>query len=285
MANLKAAQIAYFGQHTLRHIARFHFEIIKRLYPKLVSMPFLGAKWDERLTPYLDGLSISEPFEPPRQLQSKNLVTWQWDFMDQGWDQIREFLLGSRYTGLFDIVDFDRLSAVFDDKSKISSVIDAKEILSLIEIQYLLTNQYESKYEGNPENIELLTNIRGIKLFNEKINMLPSKPKEEIYILPSAKFKKIRIDPTNQEECFKLGPIYFMVDGEKVNISENGEQGLTPNKWVQTMESYDSYTIYKGTGNDPNFVFVDQDFDFSSAREVVLVVLQSSENGAKSGDC
>lgn len=151
LANFNAARIAYSGGHELRQTARIHMEVMKRACPELVEMPFLDTKWDKRIHPYLDGLKAAPPHPTRKPANSKNLTSWQWSFMDEGWDSIRDFLLSSPNSALFDIVDRRKLETVLVSRENIRQVIDAKEILSLINIQMLLTGQYRRDWDGDCE--------------------------------------------------------------------------------------------------------------------------------------
>ena len=165
LISFKATGLAYRGGHELRQMRRIHFEIMRRLNRELTELPFLEKAWDARLHPCLHdaGLKIAGPYKPEHAPVTQNLTTWQWEFINKGWEGIRSFLLDTRYSGLYDIVDYDRLEMVLSSKERIKSVIDAKELLSLISMQILLTNQYVIDYHGSEGEPELLTNIDNIE--------------------------------------------------------------------------------------------------------------------------
>lgn len=185
LINFKATRLAYRGGHELRQTGRIHFEIMRRLNKDLTELPFLEKGWDARLHPYLQeaGIKITGPYKPKHEPISRNMVSWQWEFIDKGWDEIRSFLLDTRHSGLYDIINYDRLEKVLSSKNNIKTVLDAKELLSLISMQIFLTNQYIIDYQGADDEPEFMTNIEGIELFSERPSLLSAIPREEYNLL------------------------------------------------------------------------------------------------------
>lgn len=148
---------------------RFHFEILKRLSPRLTAAPLLGEPWDERLKPLFGALPIvPTPFQPARKVEPQNLVSWQWEFIEQGAPQITDLLLGSPNSGLYDIIDRDKVESLrFGSAKRTYKSVEVHEWLSLIAIQLALTGGYtiaRDSFFGTSERAQLDTNIDGLHL-------------------------------------------------------------------------------------------------------------------------
>lgn len=271
LLNFAVARLAFQGGYVNRQMARVHFEIMKRAKRDLCELPFLGKSWDERLRPFLDGINVSAPYEPKQEAVSQNMVSWQWEFINQGWDQIKEFLLGAPNTGLFDIVDFDSLSRILDNRENIKSVIHAKELLSLIAMQILLTNQYIIHQEGKTEDIEYHSNIDQMTIHDGKPIIISQLPVVTLEI-PTERIVRLRIDPIDQECKFALGKIWLVIDGVTHVISENGFDGLKPNARVKNPNKFSSFTFYECEGSDPHFSLEIPDDLLTSAKDISLYV-------------
>ncbi|MEQ4204238.1 hypothetical protein [Actinopolymorpha sp. B9G3] len=261
LIHFDTAKAAFRGGSDQRKTCRIHFEVLRRVNPKLVELPFLSTRWDPRLDPHLEaaGLKAASAFKPRNEVRSQNMVTWQWDFLDQGWDEIRAVLLDSPQSGLFDIVDRDRLEKVMNDRAAVVRVTHAKEILSLLAMQILMTGQFIALREGADVQPAYLTNITDLVCDSEGIRLRRTSPEEcdlptITFEIPAAGLLRLRIDPTDRSGTFVLGRVWLTLNDRTIIVSGDGRFGLTPSRQVAHRRSAPRATVYEALGTDPQFV-------------------------------
>ena len=160
------SRIAYKAGVHQRRIERLHFEVLKRVNPKLLNLPFLNDTWDERLFDNQNGDTPSPPFQSKVKPLARTLYGWQWKLVENCRDTITEIITSSPSSGLYDICDKKKLHAFLDDY-QINSTATCLTILSTIGIQLLLTGGYLKASDTSLKDDEsghLKTNIKNLTI-------------------------------------------------------------------------------------------------------------------------
>jgi hypothetical protein len=130
---------------------RFHYEVMRRAAPELVSIPFLGDTWAEEI-------AADSSVELPRQAYPVTvqptaavLQPWQWLFLGQESKAIRRlFSRAAGKTAMNDICDMRKFEAVAERSSEIERVPPAKAVFSGICIALSLLGEVEPFVDHAP---------------------------------------------------------------------------------------------------------------------------------------
>ncbi|MBN2493227.1 MAG: methyltransferase domain-containing protein [Deltaproteobacteria bacterium] len=179
LVNFKATRLAFLSDSRQRQIDRIHFEAMRRLEPGLVEIPFMNTTWSSALAPYMKRAGLrapDRPFQTTVPFSIESSLPWSAQFLEQAWPQIFDLFFEIPDSGLFEIVSPRDLKRLRGQLSQVvQSVVKIKQVLSLIEMQLLLTGDMIMQYDGDPESeILLQTNVDGISLSRPETSRRPA---------------------------------------------------------------------------------------------------------------
>ncbi|MGE6294241.1 hypothetical protein [Aeromonas media] len=139
----KVARLVFKLSPESRNKEVFHYTVMAKLAPDLISMPFLNATWDKSLQGRY-GLDISDkPFDSHVKFNPRKVQAWQAEFVESQKEKIIHLLMmASRHTSIDDIFDTKKLCDFIERKDEFSN-IEIKTILSSINLAntYLKSGQ------------------------------------------------------------------------------------------------------------------------------------------------
>lgn len=134
------------AKHYLRlnHEARvselLHYEVMRRLSPKLVKIPFLKQTWNEFVRRHDEDLP-SEPYKTSMTFTPSSIAPQQMQFVKEQKTEIKEFLMEAKNnTDIDNIFDVDKVTASLDNEQLMSVVINVKTVLSAVGIAHTVRN-------------------------------------------------------------------------------------------------------------------------------------------------
>jgi hypothetical protein len=168
LADLDLCSICYTGPTSLRRTDQFHFELMYRVNSWLASAPFLKDTWGPAVFDKNKNLNLAkEPFVSKKEVKSQNLVSWQWSFLAEGKEMIKELLLSQDNKDFLSLVNRDALEQKLDYDTSSMQIIHAKQILSLLGLTVLLNDlqlPVKDKYFKGDELPRLYTNLPGVEV-------------------------------------------------------------------------------------------------------------------------
>lgn len=144
----KVARLVFKLSPEARNKELFHYTVMAKLAPDLVSMPFVNATWDKSLQGRC-GLAISEtPYDSGVKYTSRSVQAWQAEFFEGQRQEIVSLLQrAAESTNIKQIFDVDTLCNFIFEKEVMSN-IEVKAVLSAISIAHTLLNE-RSAVEDN----------------------------------------------------------------------------------------------------------------------------------------
>ena len=253
---------------------RLHFEVLKRLSPKLLAAPFLNDTWHEEIRREDSSLAIA-PFALNEVPKAQYAPPWFEWFIKNDIRRIRSYLFDSPHSGLFDIVEPVKLENALQ-RPDASHPVQARQILNMILMQMALTRD-----EAQPrddvrvgEQTSIKTNIPSLCLAEPfvatQVTPLKSGPMLLTGRIPGGA-KAIRIDPTNRPGIVRMRNLSARTSGSSQSIPLDG--GI-PNGDVAILKSTTDEIIINSVGSDPHMIFL-----FESSAAVTLEVEVLVEDG------
>lgn len=147
----KVARLVFKLSPEARNKELFHYSVMAKLVPELVSLPFLNATWDKSLQGRY-GLDIAEvPYDSGEKFTPRSVQAWQAEFVEGQRQQIVHWLgRAAAATNINEIIDVEKLSKFILEKEKMST-IEIKTVLSSISIAYTLLAEHNSvEDDGQP---------------------------------------------------------------------------------------------------------------------------------------
>lgn len=147
----KVARLVFKLSPEARNKELFHFSVMAKLVPGLVSLPFLNATWDKSLQGRY-GLDISDnPYDSGEKFTPRSVQAWQAEFVEGQRTKIDQWLMrASVSSNIKEIIDMEKLRNFIMEKEKMST-IEIKTILSSISIAYtLMKEQRPVEDDGQP---------------------------------------------------------------------------------------------------------------------------------------
>lgn len=122
---------------------RFHYEVMRRAAPELVSVPFLGDTWPEEI-------AASSHLDLPREAMKttvaptpRNLHTWQWQFLDQESEAIEALFAEAASTELSEVCDMKQLRVAARRKGDFKKITEAKSVMAAVGMSLTLLGRGE----------------------------------------------------------------------------------------------------------------------------------------------
>lgn len=317
LAHPVVSAICYRGGHAVRRSERMHFELLRRLDTWLPAAPFLKDTWDARLKPHWGDLPVAtEPFAATVAPTSQNLVSWQWEFLEQARPEILTLLLDSPRSGLSEIC---RPQALRDLGKRLAGIRvgnEAKAVFSLLAVQLLLTGAHTApkcSLLAQGELAELDTNLPDLRLeksaglqclvrgsirASSEIHTTLTPPSIQAmrriqaderlgiqclaFSLPHERIRRVRIDPTDAPGRHLLAAIELEVDDEVTAIDPRLPNSIEPNRQMKEVASIPEGLLWESLGSDPYCTIPAlADLDLSGAKNAFLRVSLLVTAGAR----
>ncbi|EFF1407412.1 hypothetical protein QN007_003400 [Escherichia coli] len=140
----KVARLVFKLSPEARNKELFHYSVMAKLAPELVSLPFLNATWDKSLQGRF-GLDIADaPYDSGVKFTPRSVQAWQAQFVEGQREEIVHLLeRAAEYTNIREIFDVDKLCEYVREKEGMNT-IEIKTILSSIAVAITLLNDQES---------------------------------------------------------------------------------------------------------------------------------------------
>ena len=169
LVNYHAAKYAFSRGFLARIRDRIHFEIMMQVNPGLCSMPFLKSVWPEdfRKMALDQGVRVADS---PYPVKGKNSMAQRNMSMSvlakEGWGEAASYILDSRNSRLWDVVDYGKVERVMHSHSGESlKVPEMKQIFSLIGMQAALCGDSIRKPDGDLSKPPHLDGVVATELF------------------------------------------------------------------------------------------------------------------------
>jgi hypothetical protein len=128
----------------VRSSERFHFEVMRRAAPELITVPFLNDAWAPQIAADSHIELPREPFPTTIEASAHTLKTWQWKFLESQSKAIAGlFKDASRDTDMGSVCDTRKLRRLARQSDRLTKVIHAKEMLSAIVVALALLDRTE----------------------------------------------------------------------------------------------------------------------------------------------
>jgi hypothetical protein len=116
-----------------RSSERFHFEVMRRAAPELVTVPFLNDVWAAEIVADSGVVLPRQPFPTTVEASARTMKTWQWRFLEtQGKAISALFKDAARDTAMGTVCDMRKLRRIARHSDRIKKVTDAKALLSAV---------------------------------------------------------------------------------------------------------------------------------------------------------
>ena len=148
LANLEAASIMFSVSPDEKKIDRLHFELMKAADPRLLSLPFLSNKWDDRLDKYAGGVPLAKqpmPTEKPDTLRARKPDLFV--LADAKWDTIFSMVLDNPESKLFEVLNRDRIAGLHGKKDNLPGST-VRFILTLAQMAMLEQREWMDVKQG-----------------------------------------------------------------------------------------------------------------------------------------
>ena len=122
---------------------RFHYEVIRRTAPELVSIPFFDDRWPDEIVTEGEFDFSREPFPAPKVAITQAIRSWQWEFLATESEAIDRLFAEGADTVLGDIYRIDDLRAAARRAPEMKRAVEAKAILSAVAIALAATGRAE----------------------------------------------------------------------------------------------------------------------------------------------
>lgn len=139
----KVARLVFKLSPEARNKELFHFSVMAKLAPNLISIPFLNAKWDESLQGRY-GLDVSkDKFNSGEKYNPRTVQAWQAQFVENQKDEIIKLLEeAEQNSDINEVFNVSKLCNFIESNSSFNT-IELKTILSSIGIAHTLLNKQD----------------------------------------------------------------------------------------------------------------------------------------------
>lgn len=126
---------------TSRTMEYFHFTVMAKAFPDLVSHPFLNASWDLQLNGRMGLFFSTDPWDGKKSLP-RSIQAWQFEFLENEKNNIIDLLDFSYHkTDIDKIFDVRKVINWLKENDNYKTVVDAKVIMSAIALAHTLTGK------------------------------------------------------------------------------------------------------------------------------------------------
>lgn len=122
---------------------RFHYEIMKRAAPELVTVPFLGDTWSEQVAATSEFDLPRKPFPTTVELTPQVLTSWKWEFMASQESAMDELFAEAASTELAEVCDVAKLRKAARRAGELKKTSEVKALLSGICLSLTLLGRTE----------------------------------------------------------------------------------------------------------------------------------------------
>lgn len=285
MSSKLAASVGLKQSLTDRRERRFIFEMMKRLSPHLLEVPYLNKKWPGHFKNLAPTIRLPET-ELSFNSTQNSAPPWQVLLAKHGNKKIMDFLLSNQGTNIFDLVNKERIIKVLQDPSILKTNPDIRSIINLSELMILLTGEWiidKDEIEDNlVSNPDVETNIPEVKkilaYLSTKTTKIASPLIKRIFTIdiPKASIHNIRIDPLDKPGNAILHRIAIKGHQPDMVYEIPLQNNIHPNSQLK-ISSDTSHISLISSSNDPHFAFaknlISELPKFSSAVLVIEVSL------------
>jgi hypothetical protein len=128
----------------VRSSERFHFEVMRRAAPQLVTVPFLNDVWAAAIAADSNIDLPREPYPTAVQASARTLKGWQWKFLESQSKAIaRLFKDADHATNMGTICDMRKLRQLAQHSDQLKRVSNAKALLSATMVALALLERAE----------------------------------------------------------------------------------------------------------------------------------------------
>ncbi|MDD1984021.1 hypothetical protein LG197_12035 [Pseudomonas asiatica] len=246
-----------------RQDRKFIFEMMKRLSPILLEIPYLNKKWPEHFASLVPNVKLPGT-EFSFASSQASTQPWQVLLAKHGNLKIKDYLLSNRYTDLFELINKDKIVDILNNPSLLRTTPAIRSIINLTELTILLNNDWinekddieahgilEPGLETNiPEFHKMLaffatTSVRAAVKHTRKIFELP---------IPKGTLQNIRIDPMAVPGVCTLHTAAIHVKEHEVPFLLPCTTKVHPNSQLKIQVSSDGLLL-TSSGTDPHFAF------------------------------
>lgn len=162
LANFDAASIMSSVDPEQKKMDRLHFELMKAVDPRLLSLPFLSNQWDSRLQQYAGGHTLAEvPMKITVQDELRNRKPHLFALAEARWDQIFSMVLDSPNSILFDALSRDRIEELYGFPDNLPGAT-VRFILTLAQMVMLEQGDWMLVKQGQQPTPEEYMSVRHI---------------------------------------------------------------------------------------------------------------------------
>jgi hypothetical protein len=274
LGSLRASRIGMALTVRQREEERLHFEVMRRLSGDLLRAPFLQDAWHESLRRENPKLGLAEkPFAlapVPPELSYPSWFAW---FVQADRPAIRSYLLDHPHSGLFEIIDLDRMRTALA-RPDLTHPVEVRQILNAILMQMALTGDHATPRDrllrASPRiqtNIALLTLHTPI----EAVQRSPRKAEKTIRAALPKGIVGLRLDPCNERGLARVRNMVILTTQTATPVDLTSAR---PNKDCTVLRASVSEIVIDATGNDPQLRF-----NLSLEADATLEVTVFSEVG------
>lgn len=131
-------------QPDVRSAERFHFEVMLRTAPELLSVPFLGDTWSPSIIESSPVPLPTEPFPVERKPTPRLMKSWQWPFLESQPHAIEDRLVeAARTSPMGEVCDVQRLCRAVHRAHSFNSNVKGKAIISAVAVALALLGRAE----------------------------------------------------------------------------------------------------------------------------------------------
>jgi len=265
MSSKLAASIGLKQSLVDRRERKFIFEMMLRLAPQLLETPYLNKQWPEhfgRLAPHIKLPTTQFKFESA----PNSALPWQILLAKHGNKRIKEYLLMNEQTGIFDLVDKERIIKVLDDVSNLNNTPAIRSIINLTELMILLTGEWTIDRDDIKEhqvlNPGIETNIPEFrKILETKSTAVSSFGEKQVrrsfeINLPAQVIHNIRIDPMDKPGQATLHKAYIQDNKQNTIVTIPLVKNIYPNSQLKIASTTaDNGLLLLSSGDDPHIAF------------------------------
>ncbi|WP_207870419.1 asparagine synthase-related protein [Pseudomonas sp. 51_B] len=271
-----------------RRDRKFIFEMMKRLSPELLEIPYLNKQWPEHFAASSPSIKL-----PGTQFNFESSQgtsqPWQVLLAKHGNKRIKEYLLENERTGIFDLINKQRVSEILDNPGLLKTTPAIRSIINLTELMILLTGEWTNDKDDIEDQFvtktALETNIPEFKKMYEFFSSghQPSTIKQKKHTceinMPKGKIYNIRIDPLDKPGNCTFHKAHIIDAALNIDIKLPLINSVHPNNQLKLTANAESLVMIS-SGNDPHFAFSQAIFsDLPSLQNAKLIIeLTTPEN-------
>jgi len=141
LVSIGVAREAFKTGYGSRISDRIHFELLLRIAPQLLALPFYGKVWPAEFREHAAsrGIDVSSiALAPPAADKLRKTYNWLDVLKDNVWDFVDEMVLPHRESDLWAIIDREKLGSLALERKALTSITQIKQVAALIGMQAAL---------------------------------------------------------------------------------------------------------------------------------------------------